>query len=85
MHWQKKERKGMITLHNLLDVVLRWSYIEVYTSKDSEDHTVRFFGIEDECPEELMDKEVLVVFANGEPDDECLYIEIRENDVNGSK
>ena len=67
----------MITLDNLLDVVLCKSYIEVYTSADSEDHTIRFFGTEDECPQHLKGMEVAVVYANGELDDECLYIEVR--------
>lgn len=66
----------MLTLGDILYVVLCGSYIEVYTAKDSEDHTVQFFGTEDKCPTELLDMEVLVISANGEPDDECLYIEI---------
>lgn len=67
----------MLTLGDILDVVLYKSYIEVYTAKDSEDHTIWFSGTEDKCPEELKDMEVMAVFANGEPDDECLYIGIQ--------
>lgn len=66
----------MLTLRNILDVVICKSYIEVFTAKDSEDHTIRFFGPEDDCPENLKDMEVLAIYANGETDDECLYIEI---------
>lgn len=69
----------MITLRNLLNVMLLGSYIEVYTAIDSEDHAVQFFGTEDKCPEAIKDMEVLTIYANGEPDDECIYIEIEGN------
>lgn len=68
----------MITLRNLLDTVLVGSYIEVsFPPKDSEDYNVQFFGTEDKCPENLKDMEVTMIYANGAPDDECLYIEVR--------
>lgn len=67
----------MITLGNLLDIVICESYIEVYTSTHSEDHTVLFFGTEGECPQHLKGMEVAVIYANGAPDDECLYVEVR--------
>ena len=67
-----------MTLRNFLDVVLLGTYIEVFfPPKDSKDYNVQFSGVMERCPENLMDMEVALVFANGELDDECLYIEVR--------